>query len=55
VTGLDENGGGDCVYEHLRRNLIGNLIWYCQKKFVANDHVFAHEPFAGKMQLVDLR
>jgi hypothetical protein len=29
VTGFDEYGCGDRIYEHLRRNLIGNLVRNC--------------------------
>jgi hypothetical protein len=40
MTGFDEYGCGDRVYEDLRRNLIGDLVRNCQERVASDDHVF---------------
>src|SRR6267378_7459690 len=41
MTGFDEYGCGDRIDEHLRRNLIGNLVQNGQESVVSNDHIFS--------------
>jgi hypothetical protein len=41
MTGFDEYGCSDRIYEHLRRNLIGNLVRNSQERVVSNDHIFS--------------
>src|SRR5438034_3056436 len=48
MTGFDEYGCGDRIYEHLRRNLIGNLVRNCQERVVSNDHIFCPRTLCWK-------
>jgi hypothetical protein len=48
MTGFDENGCCDRIYEHLRRNLIGNLVRNWQERVVSNDHVFSPSTICWK-------
>jgi hypothetical protein len=48
MAGFDEYGCGDRVYEHLRRNLIGNLARNWQERVVSNDHIFCPRTLCGK-------
>jgi hypothetical protein len=48
MAGFDEYGRGDRIYEHLRRNPIGNLVRNCQEGVVSSDHIFSPGHRRGK-------
>src|SRR5438445_890515 len=48
ITRFAEDGCCDRIYEHLRRNLIGNLVRNCQEGVVSNDHIFCPSTLCWK-------
>src|SRR6476660_9642080 len=48
MTGFDEYGCGDRINEHLRRNLVGNLVRNRQERVVSNRHIFSPSAICWK-------
>src|SRR5438067_944603 len=48
MTGFDEYRCGDRIDEHLRRNLIWNLVRNCQERSVSNNYIFSPSTLCWK-------